>query len=351
MVSFLSNNHVLSVPSILAAGLLVTLAACQQTTATDQSVPPEAVVTAAGAPAPAVSAMPQLLGPKRTIAVGKFDAIGSFVQKYGDWDIGGGLAAMLTSSLVQSERFVVVERAELTEILSEQQLKAEGLVNRETGPALGKLAGVQYLVYGAVTEFGAEDKGGGVNFGFMGGGRSPFTLGGAHESASGNVAMDVRVIDTTTGEVVESHTVSQPIEASGFSLSGGYSGISLGGDKFEQTPLGEATRAAINDAVAKIIGTAAKKPWTGRVVDVDGYDIYINAGASSGLAIGDMFMVERVSKVLTDPTTGQVLGSKRAEVGLLKVNAIQDKLATASFVSLGAVSMPRRGDLVVTVMK
>jgi curli biogenesis system outer membrane secretion channel CsgG len=79
---------------------------------------------------------------------------------------------MLTSALVNSDRFVVVERAELKEILSEQELKAGGLVNKETGPKLGKLAGVQLLIYGAVTEFGTQDKGGGINFGFIGG-RSP----------------------------------------------------------------------------------------------------------------------------------------------------------------------------------
>ena len=82
--------------------------------------------------------MPVIPGPKRTIAVGKFDAIGAFTQKYGDWDIGGGLAAMLTSALVKSDRFVVIERAELSQILSEQELNAHSDENGH--PFRGKAA-------------------------------------------------------------------------------------------------------------------------------------------------------------------------------------------------------------------
>jgi curli biogenesis system outer membrane secretion channel CsgG len=295
-------------------------------------------------------ALPPLAGPKRTVAVGKFDAIGSFTSKYGDWDIGGGLAAMLTSALVNSERFVVVERAELKEILSEQELKAGGLTNPETGPKLGKLAGVQFLIYGAVTEFGTQDKGGGVNFGFMGGGRSPFSLGGAQESASGKVAMDIRVVDTTTGEVLESHTVSQQIENSAFNLSAGFKGISLGGDKFDKTPLGEATRATIEKAVQAISVTASGQPWMGQVVDVDGSDVVINAGLRSGLKSGDMFMIERVVKTFTDPATGQVLGTKRNELGLVRITDVKEKLAFGPYSPLEKAP-PKRGDLVVLMVR
>lgn len=299
--------------------------------------------------APAImEPLPPLGGPKRTVAVGKFDAIGAFTQKYGGWDIGGGLAAMLTSALLQSQQFLVVERAELKEVLSEQQLKAGGLVSPGTGPKLGKLAGVQLLIYGAVTEFGAEDKGGGVSLGFSSG-SLPFTLGGAQQSASGAVAVDVRVVDTTTGEVLESHTVREPIESSAFNLSAGYQGISLGGDEFMKTPLGEASRNVIKKAVHAIADTARKRPWRGQVVEVDNGEVYINAGAKAGLKKGDIFMIERVTKVLTDPSTGQVLGTRSKELGIVTVSGVEEKLAYGPFKPLEP-DPPRRGDFVV-IMK
>jgi len=293
---------------------------------------------------------PPLVGPKQTIAVGKFDAIGAFTQKYGDWDIGGGLAAMLTTELVNTQRFVVTERAELQQILTEQELKAGGLTNSETGPKLGKLAGVQLLVYGAVTEFGAADEGGGLNLGLSGLGNLPFKLGAATESASGKVAMDVRVVDTTTGEVLESHTVSENIESSAFNLSAGYSGVSLGGDQFKKTPLGEATRGAIEQAAAAIVTTSQKVPWTGLVVDADVQEVYINAGTQTGVKEGDMFMIERVVKTFTDPSTGQVLGTRRKELGVLTLSGVQQKLSFGPFTPLESLP-PKRGDLVVIMSR
>ncbi|MBT3765856.1 MAG: hypothetical protein HN578_21870 [Rhodospirillales bacterium] len=293
--------------------------------------------------------MPSLKGPKRTVAVGKFSTIGSFSQKYGNWDIGGGLAAMLTTELLKSDRFVVLERAHLSKVLSEQEMKAGGIVKPGTGPKLGQLAGVQLLIYGAVTEFSTDDSGGGLSLGVSGIGGLPFSLGGAQESNSGKVAMDIRVVDTTTGEVLESHTVSHKVSDSAFNISGGYSGISLGGNKFKKTPLGEATRGTIQKAVLAIIGTAARKPWTGLVVGVDGRDIVINAGLRSGLKKGDMFMIERVGKVFTDPSTGEVLGVNRKELGVLRLSNVKDKLSFGGYMPLSN-DFPKRGDTIV-IMK
>ncbi len=297
------------------------------------------------AQAPPVQALPAMSGPKRTISVGKFDAIGAFTSSYGGWDIGGGLAAMLTTALLNSGRFVVIERAELSEVLSEQELSASGMVNPATAPKLGRLSGVQLLIYGAVTEFGAQESGGGLSMGISGIGGLPFAIGGANQSASGTVAMDIRIVDTTTGEILESRAVRKNIESSAFNLSVGYSGMSIGGNQFNKTPLGQAVRGAITKAVQYISLTANDRPWTGRVVDMDGKDVVINAGARSGIKTGDMFMIERVTKTFTDPSTGQVLGSKRKELGVLRLSSVQEKMAFGGF-SPFEKDKPKRGDMV-----
>lgn len=332
--------------SLVMCSTFLLLAACQQTASAGNEGPQTSVTEQS----PQIAqVMPPISGPKRTVAVGKFDAIGAFTSKYGNWDIGGGLAAMLTTSLVESDRFVVIERAELKEILGEQELKASGLVNTETGPKLGKLSGVQLLIYGAVTEFGGKDKGSGISFGFSGG-SMPFSLGGAQEKAYGNVSMDIRVVDTTTGEVLESHSVSESIESSSFNLSVGYSGMSIGSDKFDKTPLGLATRKAINSAVTAIAVTANEHPWTGQVVDIDGKDIIINAGSHSGLQSGDMFMIERITKTFTDPATGQVLGTRSKELGVLTLSGVKDKMSFGGYSAIES-EPPRRGDKVVIMRK
>lgn len=308
----------------------------------------EAEERRASQPAPTPAQHIVLNGPKRTIVVGKFTAVGAFTEKYGNWSIGDGLGAMLTTSLVNSNQFIVIERARLDAVLGEQELKASGMTTQKSGPKLGALSGAQLMIFGTVTEFSTDDKGGGMSLGLakaLGAGSLPFELGAANESSSGKVAMDIRIVDASTGEVLESHTVSEAIEDSAFGLSGGYSGISLGGDQFEKTPLGEASRGTINKAVAKIVEAAARRPWHGLVVAMSGGNVVINAGSRTGLKQGDMFMIESKGETFTDPSTGQVLGSSREPIGALQLHTVQEKLSFGSFNPMGS-TQPKRGDLV-----
>src|SRR5947207_14399493 len=64
------------------------------------------------------------LGPKRSIVVDKFDSLSTFNAAYGNWDVGGGLSAMLTRAIDQTGRFVILERANLDRVIGEQQIQA-----------------------------------------------------------------------------------------------------------------------------------------------------------------------------------------------------------------------------------
>jgi curli biogenesis system outer membrane secretion channel CsgG len=293
--------------------------------------------------------VPIVKGPKRVVSVGKFDAIGSFEQQYGDWDIGGGMSAMMTTALVESGRFIVLERANMNQVLAEQQLKGQKVVSATTGPALGQVTGTNFLIYGSVTEFGAADEGGGMSLGFSGGGLGKM-LGGAlsRNTASGKVAMDIRLVNTTTSQVEEVYKVSEQIDNSSWDVSLGYKGVSLGTNQFLKTPLGEAARKCVTTAVQKIAARTNNVPWTGQVVDFDAGEVYINAGSASGLKQNDRFMVERILKRLTDPATGEVLLLKKKELGLVTISTVTKKLSIGGYTPLD-VDAPQRGDIVVTV--
>src|SRR6185369_8159645 len=71
--------------------------------------------------------IPQVPGPKRTIAVGAIDAMGPQAAGASGWNVGGSVAAMLTTALEESGRFIVVERAGLSQVLTEQQLASHGV--------------------------------------------------------------------------------------------------------------------------------------------------------------------------------------------------------------------------------
>lgn len=319
----------------------------------------QALVSSAETPAPAEETVSKILtmpiaevnGPKRTVAVGKFTAIGAFTDKYGSWDIGGGLGAMLASALAESERFIVLERANINQVLTEQEMVGSKVTSGTMGPDLGKMLGVQYMLYGAVTEFGDADKGGGFSVGLSGGSLGDLFGGGlSRQSTSGSVAMDIRLVDTTSGRIIDTIRVQEEIDSTGWDVSAGYSGINLGTNQFQKTPLGKASRSAITKVVQHLADKAKTMPWTGMVIEFDKGEVFINAGTVEGIRVGDHFMIEVPTKKLTDPQTGQVLSVRTKQLGLVEISTVEEKISLGKFSPLG-LDIPHRGDLVVEIKK
>ena len=307
-----------------------------------------AIASAHAAAADPAPPGPALTGPKRAVVVDKFSSNSQFDAAYGSWDVGGGLAAMLTTALQQSGQFVVLERANMGSVIFEQELKAHNAANPETGPQLGQVAAAQFIVVGAVTEFGIQDSGSSFNIGVGGAVKgNPLSSLFGGKKTEGSVAFDLRIIDTSTTQVVQTLKVKEPISQTSFNVAVDYKAINMGGDDFKNTPLGEASRKAIDHAVAEIIATAAREPWRALLVDYDGKEAVINAGRNSGVKTGDHFTVQRIMQRLTDPATGEVLSVKRVTLGTLEVTNVEDKVAFATFTTAEG-NQPARGDLVVT---
>ena len=153
-------------------------------------------------------------------------------------DVGSDLAGMLTNELAATEKFRVVERQKLSHVLDEQDLAASGRIEKSTGAKIGKLTGARYLVFATVTAFDSHTAGAGGGLSFRGIG-----IGGKKEDAY--IAVDLRVVDTTTGEVEYTRTVEGRASSYGMHGSvyrGGFGG-SLG--KYENTPTGKAIRACV----------------------------------------------------------------------------------------------------------
>jgi len=283
---------------------------------------------------------PVAAGPKKRIAVLKFDVGGANAQAAGA-DLGSGLAAQLTTALVNSGQYIVVERAELASVLREQELGLQKLVPGEVAAQAGQLVGAQLLVRASVTDFEQRSGGGGLRLGIGFGGGGAGTLGAA--ATTGVVGIDLRVIDTTTGQVLQSHHVEAKIESQAVSADVGVHNVSFGGDAFEKTPLGQATRQAIEQAVAFVLTAGRPVAWTGRVVEANGDQVFVNAGADAGLRPGDRFIVSTVARQLTDPASGAVLGVIEAPLGEVVVVNVQPGYSIAQ---MTAPFQTKRGDLV-----
>jgi curli biogenesis system outer membrane secretion channel CsgG len=173
---------------------------------------------------------------KPVMAVTEFRNDTSAAWWYGG--VGSDLAGMLTNELAGTGKFKMVEREKLDAVLDEQDLADSGRVSKKSGAKIGKLTGAQYLVIATLSAFESDVKGTGGGLSFRG-----ISVGGKKEDAY--LAVDLRVIDTTTGEVEFTRTIEARASSGGLAV-GVYRG-GFGGNlsKYEKTPTGKAIRAVI----------------------------------------------------------------------------------------------------------
>lgn len=156
--------------------------------------------------------------------------------------VGWELSGMLTNELASSNKFRMVERSSLEPVLREQNLAAGGRISKGTGAKIGKLTGAQYLVMGTVTAFESDVKKQGGTFNVAG-----ISIGGKKKNAY--IAVDLRVVDTTTGEISFNRTVEARVGGTGLRVSLSRSKFSGSLNQEKKTPAGKAIRAVMVEIV------------------------------------------------------------------------------------------------------
>ncbi len=194
-------------------------------------------------------------GPQARIAVARFENKSSDSRSWYNPQIGDGMADMLTTALVNSGRYIVLERESLDVVLNEQDLGASGRIRQGSEAAIGEIEGAELLIVAAVTEF--EGNAGGAQGGLGGfGGRVLGAVTGGTRSA--HMAIDLRVVDARTSRVLAATSVEGT--ARDFNVgaaAGGYfrSGGALGGglSAWQNTPREKALRDVINKSVDYVV--------------------------------------------------------------------------------------------------
>jgi curli biogenesis system outer membrane secretion channel CsgG len=249
---------------------------------------------------------------KKRIAVFSFDD--KTDHAYNWWNgqsVGQGMADMLITALVESGKYTMFERTEIEKVLQEQNLGQTGAVTQETAAQVGKLLGVELAVFGAVTEFGHSEGG-------IGGNLPGRSLGIGLKSSKVTVGIDVRFVNTTTGEIIMAKNVRTEKSKKGLALSTADFSFDNRND-FDQSIVGKAAREAVEDIVKIIDDAAVNIPWQAKIIKADAGVIFINAGAQGGVNVGDEFVVVRAGEALVDPDTGLSLGATETQVGTIKV--------------------------------
>lgn len=166
-----------------------------------------ALAIAIGLPEPA-----QAEGLRKVIAVSRFE---NRTNWQGQLSINDAMADQLIDALTNSGQFTVLERQTVQDVLGEQDFANSGRVEKAESARTGKVTAAQILVKGTITEYQSNAKQQGRGWKFGG-----FKLNKSGSEA--HVGLMIRLIDTTTGEVIDSQRVSGAASAggTGFEVSG-----------------------------------------------------------------------------------------------------------------------------------
>ncbi len=312
--------------------------------------------------AQAAPEMAKPTGRKKRVAILDFDyatVMSASSAAFGtNVDVGKGIADLLVRHLVQDGTYSVIERKALDKILAEQNFSNSDRANPASAAKLGKLLGVDAIIVGSITQFGNDTKN--TKVGGGGGALGGFGIGGfGHKKSKAIVGIDARIINIDTAEILgvaegkgESSRESTSLLGGGGNWHGfGGGAVDFGNSDFQNTIIGEAVKASVDQLSKGLIGEAPKVEARTIVVEgvvaaVDGGTVVLNIGAKTGIKKGDRLSVERVSKEIKDPTTGKVLRRLSTQIATIEITDVDDISAIGNVVSGSGLKV---GDLAKTI--
>lgn len=236
----------------------------------------------------------------------------------------------LIHELHRSKRFIVVERRNIGEILKELDFQGTDYVDKTTSEKIGNILGVEVIVTGAFDlndrdvkfwtdrekEWNGEDRDRRLRLEQMVAAQTRGEviaqtdrqyrmkrlqeLRDAYDEAPPPGSLYLRLYEVGTSRVVDSVRVE-----------------------------GETETELLKRAVRKLSRSIDKIPWAGKIADVEGDTVYINAGRTVGVRKGDEFTVISLGREITDPESGKIIGYTEQEVGLVVVDTVQEKISRA----------------------
>ena len=232
---------------------------------------------------------------KRKVAIGRFTnetRYGkTFLVDANQDPLGKQATDMLSTRLVQTQKFLVFERPDLNKIQTEQTKLNDS-----------NLIGVDALIVGSITEFGRNTTG---KAGFL----SSTKIQTAHAK------VEIRLVDVRTGYVF--FTATGTGDAS--TESGEIAGFGSKAD-YDEALNDRAIGAAISDVQAALVSKLDERPWRTDILKVDGKLIYISGGMRQGLKVGDKLAVLQQGEKVKSEQTGFEISLPAKKVGAVKVN-------------------------------
>jgi len=188
-------------------------------------------------------------------------------------DMGKIVAEWLITAFVREGRFEVIERKLLGEVLEEQQMVEAGIINQETASEIGQLLGVKVIISGSVVKI------------------------------KNVVEVNARIVDVSSASIITAESVSST----------------------DVTSLS----ALVREMATKIIKNF---PLEGYVAHRDGSNVVIDLGKKNGVRPGMNFLSFKEGEVVKHPKTGEILYVTKVETGIIRIDSVQEKIATGTII-------------------
>ncbi len=243
--------------------------------------------------------------------------------------IGDVLARMLTSS----KRLTIIERDQMDAIAAEHQMSTSGAFTDDTALAVGKIAGCQYMLFGAVTSYQQSVS------------TTDIWLWGKTDYYA-STTIDVRIVDVNTTKVVLSLSESGSTRQSGtkFNFYGmnnqenmDFRGLAAGAIADASSRLSYKVLYALTGESAQVLKTSKK-------------DVTINTGAVNGAQMGGMYRVYIEGEQIRG-MNDEVLGRRENNIAVVKITGVQREFSTAQLAhkQAGSIANIKRGDKIFPV--
>jgi curli biogenesis system outer membrane secretion channel CsgG len=232
---------------------------------------------------------------KRKVAIGRFSnetqyGKGIFYDKEND-PMGKQALDILSSKLAASNKFILLERNDMSSLLKECQ----------SGEKSAAQIGADYMIIGSITQFGRKNTGK----------QGLFSNTNVQEVEA---AVDIRLVDVSTGLIVYSG------EGKGEAQLTSKTTLGMGGKAgFDATLSDKAISEAIGQLVENIVNKCTDKPWQTYILSHDSDGTIIAGGASQGITVGDVFDVMTKGKKVKNPQTGIMIELPGKKIGTATV--------------------------------
>lgn len=223
--------------------------------------------------------------------------VGTFESSFSDYD-SRNIQTAIETALSKTGKFTLIERGRLDQLLAEQNLSIQGLVDGGASE-FGGFGGVDYLLYGRVTQLGLESK----NLLIM-------------SACEAKFGLDVRVVDVATAEIRLSENITDDDQ--------------VNTSDSESNPCRGIGISAFDNLAAKVSRKIAEKLtqtlFPVKIARVTGDQVYLNYGAGF-LKDGELLKIVTLGEGFVDPDTGEVLGADEELVGVVEVTETKAKFS------------------------